>query len=97
MSASISPATQPGSAATRLLCLGGALLTASLLCLGGIWPSIFTLVAIAALPSPILFLIAVVRPSFVQTHRFLRYYLVGCAVAAAFGWAAEFWWLSHAK
>ena len=96
-STSTSPAAQTRSVAPRLLYLGGALLAVSLLCLGGIWPSVFTFVAIAALPSPILFLVAVARPSFVQNHRFLRYYLIACSCAAGFAWAVELWWLSRIK
>jgi hypothetical protein len=95
MSTSISAAEPTGSIAVRALCLAGALLTASLLYLGGIWPSFFTLAAIAALPAPILFLVALARPPLVRNHRFLRYYLVGCSVAAGLAWAVEIWWLSH--
>lgn len=81
--------------AIRALCLGGALLTASLLYLGGIWPGLFTLAAITALPSPILFLVALARPTFVRNHRFLRYYLVGCSVVAGLAWLVEILWLSR--
>lgn len=84
------------SAGIRLWCLGGALLTGSLLYLG-IYPSLFTILAILVLPSPILFLVAVVRPSLFQNHRALRFYLVGCSIAAVLSWLYELWWLSQQK
>jgi hypothetical protein len=97
MSTSISSAEQTDSVAIRLLFLGGSLITGSLLYLGCIWPSAFTLFAIAALPSPILFLVGVARPSFVHSHRFLKVYLVGCCVASGLAWVYEVWWLSRVK
>jgi hypothetical protein len=97
MSISITPTAQPSSIGIRLLCLGGALITAAVIYLGGIWPSYFTFVALVALPSPILFLIAVVRPSLVRNHRALRYYLIGCCIASALSWLVEIWWLHHVE
>jgi hypothetical protein len=71
--------------------------TASLLYLGGIWPSLFTVLALAALPSPLMFLWAVFRPSFVQGRPVLRWYLMACCLAAASCWLYEAWWLRHLK
>jgi hypothetical protein len=96
MSETNNPTAQAGSIGIRLLCLGGALVTAALICLGGIWPSYYTIVALVALPSPILFLVAVVRPSLVHNHRSLRSYLIGCCIASALSWLDEIWWLHRA-
>jgi len=82
---------------TRLLFLGGLVVTALLLYLGGIWPSIYTLIAIPALSSPILFLVAVFHPTLIRNHRILRYYLVVCSIVAALTWVFEFWWLSRPR
>jgi len=82
-----------GAVGTRLLCAFGALLTGALVVLGGIWPSVFTLVAILALPAPFMFLFAVFRPTFFRSHRLVRYYLLFCSVAAALCWIDEVVWL----
>ena len=88
--------TKIGSVVIRLLYLGGAWVTLLLLGLGFGWPSaIYTPVAILALPSPILFLVAAVCPSLVQNHPVLRYYLIGCCVASALCWIDEVWWIHH--
>ena len=87
---------QSGCIIIRLLCLVGVLATVLLLGLGLGWPSaIYTPVAILALPSPLLFLVAIVRPSLIRNHRILRYYLIGCCVASALCWLDEVWWLHH--
>jgi len=90
-------AKQTNLAAIRLLCFGGAIITAWLVVLGGIWPSLYTLVAIPALPSPLLFLVAVFRPSLIRKHPFLRFYLIACVVAAGLCSLYDIWWLSHLK
>jgi hypothetical protein len=89
-------ARKASSVSVRLRCLGGAFLTASLLYLG-IYPGLFTIVAIPALPSPILFLVAVVRPSLFQDHQVVRFYLIGCSIAAVLSWLFEFLWLSSLR
>ena len=78
---------------SRLLYLGGALLTSTLLFLGFIWPSIFTFVALLAAPSPVFFLIGVINPRFIQSQPLLRKYLIGCVCAAILSWAVEVVWL----
>jgi len=83
------------SAGTRLLCACGVLVTAALIYLGAIWPSLYTLIALPTLPSPIIFLVAVFRPSLVQRHRFVRWYLIACCVVSALTWIYDFWWLRH--
>lgn len=82
-----------GTLGSRLLYLGGALLTATLLFLGFIWPSIFTFVALLAAPSPIFFLFGVVKPNFVSSQPLLRKYLIGCVYAAVLSWLFEIVWL----
>jgi hypothetical protein len=81
---------------TRLFCFGGAFVTAFFLYLS-IWPSVFTLVAIPVLPSPVLFLIGLLRPSLVRNHRSLRSYLIGCLVVAGLSCLYEYWWVWHIK
>lgn len=69
------------------------MLTSTLLLLGFVWPSIFTLIALLALPSPILFLFGVAKPQFVDSRPLLRKYLIGCAAVSVLSWAAEIVWL----
>jgi len=82
-----------GTRAVRFLCFGGTLATVFLFLLGFGWPSaIYTPVAILALPSPILFLIAAAFPSLVRNRQVLRYYLVGCCFASALCSIYQIWW-----
>jgi len=95
MSTLITPTVRSSSVGLRLLCFGGVLVTLALIYLGGIWPSLFTLIAIPALPSPLLFLVAIFRPSLIRNHEYLRWYLVGCCIASVLSWLLEVWWLHH--
>jgi len=95
MSTTASSPMRGGSAGIRLLCFGGVLLTAALMELGFCWPSLFTFIAIPALPSPLLFLVAVVWPPLIRNHRILRFYLIGCCLASVLSWLFEIWWLYH--
>ena len=87
------PVEANNSFAVRWLCFVGAIVTASLIWLGGMWPSAFTVVALVALPSPLLFLVAVVQPAFIQNRRVLRIYLMACCLAAIACWIYEVAWL----
>jgi hypothetical protein len=81
---------------TRILCFGGFILTTSLILLGASWPSIFTPVAIFALPSPILFLVSVIWPSLFRNYQSLKWYLIISVITAALCWIFEIVWLIHA-
>ena len=78
---------------TRLLCLIGAVLTASIILLA-LWPGLFTFVAVAVFPSPFLFLVAVIFPTMLRRDG-LRFYFVACLILVALSWVFEFWWLHH--
>ena len=78
---------------TRLLCLVGAVFTASIILLA-LWPGLFTFVAIPVLPAPFLFLAGVIYPALIH-KRGLRFYLVGSLVIVTLSWIYEFWWLHH--
>jgi len=93
MNQAVWKSTSSGGIVARFLYLGGAVLTSTLLLLGFVWPSIFTLIALLALPSPILFLFGVAKPQFVDSRPLLRKYLIGCAAASVLSWAAEIIWL----
>jgi hypothetical protein len=84
---------QSYSIGTRLLCLVGAVFTASIILLA-LYPGLFTFVAIPVLPAPFLFLAAVIYPALIHKQR-LRFYLVGSLVIVTLSWIYEFWWLHH--
>jgi hypothetical protein len=79
----------------RILFLAGLFVTASLLFLGGIWPSVFTLAAIVALPAPFLFVFLIIRPSFVLSWDKVRHYLAVCIILSVLSWLGELLWLAH--
>lgn len=81
------------TARLRLLCFGGLLLVSALLWLGFIWPSLFTFVALPAVPAVPLFLVGMVRPEIVTARPWLRRYLLACALAAVVCWVVEVVWL----
>lgn len=80
------------TARQRLLAILGFVATLGLIFLGGIWPSVYTLVAIPALPAPFIFAAAIVRPTLTARSPRLRIYLTLCAVASALAWAVQIWW-----
>jgi hypothetical protein len=98
MDASTTAADKKGQVGIRLIYIAGMLICASLLYLGGIWPSLFTIFALIALPSPILFLIGAVHPGLIKRRRFLKFYLAACCIIAGLSWLIEIWWSnkSHA-
>ena len=63
--------------------------------LGGIWPSIYTIIAITVLPAFFIFLIGIVRPSFFYKPYFLGLYLIYSIVVSVGGWISEVIWLIH--
>ena len=81
------------SVVLRLWCLLALFATATLIFLGAIWPSIFTLFALLVLPAPFLALVAVVKPGFVRRRRWLRIYLITGSALAAVSWVWELCWL----
>jgi hypothetical protein len=97
MNKTITPVSGVSFIGLRVFCFFGVILTAALLYLGGMWPSLFTIVAIFALPSPILFFIAFIRPSFIKNHLLLKCYLIGCSIAAVLCWLSEIALLRHLK
>ena len=74
----------------RFLNVMGFLSTTSLIFLGAIWPSLFTVLAILALPALVLFLVAAFRPR--PRSALVRGYLLGAVVASGLSWIIEFWW-----
>jgi hypothetical protein len=82
-----------GAVRTRALFAGGAVLTSSLVYLGAIWPSAYTLVAIPVVPAPFLFLYATFRPPFAFSRPRLMRYLCVASALSVLTWLFEVWWL----
>lgn len=76
----------------RLLAIFGLMATAALIFLGGIWPSIFTLVAIPVIPSLFFFAGTIVRPALASSRPKLRVYLTLCVIASALAWVCQISW-----
>ncbi len=81
----------------RLLSVVGLAVTLALICLGGVWPSLFTIIAIPAIPAPILFSVGLLNPMFIGRKPNLRLYLNLCVLASGLAWAVEMSWLHHFK
>ena len=73
--------------------LAGALLISTVIWLGVIWPSIFTLVALFIAPAPFLFLTGVFWPRFYEGKTRIRPYLRVCLLLSAACWLLELGWL----
>jgi ABC-type polysaccharide/polyol phosphate export permease len=76
----------------RLLSAVGLVATLALIFIGGIWPSLLTIMAIPAIPAPFLFGVAIFNPGFISGKQYLRAYLNLCVLLSGLAWAAEFFW-----
>lgn len=76
----------------RLLSVVGLVATLALIFIGGIWPSLLTIMAIPAIPAPFLFGVAIFNPEFIGRKQYLRVYLNLCVLLCGLAWAAEFFW-----
>ena len=76
----------------RLMAFVGLLATASLVLLG-VRPSLYTIVAIPALPAPFAFGVLVFRPRRILNWQKIRVYLTICVVASALCWVTQIIWL----
>lgn len=77
----------------RLLCLVGLAVTGAMICLGAVWPSYFTILAIPVLPAPFLFVAAVARPRLLTQSSRLRIYLRASVILSLLCIAEEWIWL----
>jgi hypothetical protein len=85
-------------ASVRLQSILGFAITSLLVCLGAIWPSLFTIVALAALPSPLMFAVSTCYPKLLERRPGLRLYLLSCVLASLLCWIDEVSWLTlHAS
>jgi hypothetical protein len=82
---------------TRLISLVGLLVTAAMIYLG-IWPSLYTLIALPLLPCPFIFAAAIVRPALLANSPKLRIYLLACVSVSIITLVGDQIWLRlHAK
>lgn len=86
--------TSRSSIQIRLLSIGGLLVTAGMILLGGVYPSYFTIIAILVLPAPFAFGALIFRPGLAAKWPKLGIYLAACVAVSAASWLAEFIWLS---
>lgn len=80
----------------RLAYAAGAALTAALLWLGALWPSVYTFAALLALPAPAVLGWAAARPAWLAARPRLRAYAVGCVALALVCVAFQAYWLARA-
>lgn len=83
----------PASWRVRGWSVAGAVLISTVLWLGIIWPSIFTIVALLIAPALFLFLTGVFWPRFYEGNSRVRLYLRVCLLLAAACWGLELGWL----
>lgn len=76
----------------RLMAFVGLLATASLVLLG-VRPSLYTIIAIPALPAPLAFGVLILRPQRILKWPKIRVYLTVCVVASALCWVTQIIWL----
>jgi hypothetical protein len=75
---------------TRALCLIGLIVSSAFMILGGIWPSLFTLLAIPFIPTPLVYFAGVFWPNFIYQRPQLKFYLVLSALISFFCVGCEF-------
>jgi hypothetical protein len=78
----------------RLTFVAGLLVTLALVGLGAIWPTLFSLFALVALPSPIIFLVGVFKPRIITDRPKIRVYLWICIALSVVSWTWEIAWLA---
>ena len=86
--------SRDASVLVRLTFVAGLIATLALTGLGAIWPSLFSLFALVALPSPVLFLLGVFKPRFITERPKLRVYLWICVALSVVSWVMEIVWLA---
>ena len=79
---------------TRLLSIGGLLVTTGMIVLGGVYPSYFTIIAIPVIPAPFAFGALIFRPELASKWPKMGIYLAASVAVSAASWLAEFIWLS---
>ena len=82
-----------GTLWARLAFVGGLVVTLALVGLGAVWPSLFSLFALVALPSTVIFLVGAFRPALIARRPKLRLYLWLCVALSIISWIVEVAWL----
>ncbi len=77
----------------RLVFVAGLVVTLALVGLGAVWPSLFSLFALVALPATIIFLVGIFRPAMITDRPKLRVYLWLCVALSIVSWIVEIAWL----
>jgi hypothetical protein len=76
----------------RMGAVAGVIAVIPLLALGTIWPSIYTVAAVAVAPALLIFLASIIRPHF-RRGRALHGYCLVAAWLTPVAWAAHILWL----
>jgi hypothetical protein len=76
---------------TRLLSLAGLIATGGLIFLGLLSPY-YGIVALLAIPAPVIFATSILRPTVLSQRPRLRMYLMFCVLAAASVWVFQMIW-----
>ncbi len=84
-----------GMLQTKLLYVVGAFLTTALIVLGALWPSLFSIFALLAIPAPGIFVLAIVKPQVLTELPIVRFYLWVCVILSIGSWVAQILWLTN--
>jgi len=76
------------------LCLIGAVILASVIAMGALFPSIFTLLGLGSLPAFGALVLAGFRPGLLARHARWGYYAVACVLACLLVWAFGVAWVA---
>lgn len=76
----------------RVLSMLGFVVTASLVLLGALWPSLYTIIAIPVIPALFVFGVAIFRPLLVGKRRKLHFYLNLSVLVSGVAWAFQMLW-----
>lgn len=90
---SAAPPDSNGTLWPRLESVAGLILTLALVGLGAVWPSLFSLFALVALPATVIFLVGIFRPAIITHRPRVRLYLWLCVALSIVSWIVEIAWL----
>ena len=77
----------------RVVYLVGCIVCILMVLLGGVWPTLYTLIAVIVLPAIFIFIWAIFQPrKFLSTHRLKIYALFSVLISIA-AWTYQAWWM----
>ncbi|HXT12769.1 MAG TPA: hypothetical protein VN873_14500 [Candidatus Angelobacter sp.] len=78
---------------TRAFSALGLIATATLIVLGAIWPSFFSILAILVVPAPFIFGLLLFRPKLFDSHMVMRAYSIGSVAVSMVALTTQLTWI----